>query len=416
MRKIAYLFLTLFASAILILQAGCAADQCGKAGLTCSEGKACSFEPESKTLVCLPTCVGNNDCPSEQKCHVADAKASTGVCKPACTADEDCDREGSMACDEGVCGAKSSTEICKEDADCKGGETCKDKKCESASIVGCKVVSDCKGGEECKSGKCVKVAKVADCKVITDCKGGQTCKDGKCVSISSGCTYNSDCNAGKLCHDGVCSVQCDAATDQCSAGYACIAGTCKIGCAKDADCKGGETCKDNTCKTTSTGCESTGCPTGQSCTNGQCVAPSGDCVVKATKVASGWKIELLGAKFSDFRITSLRCETKGFRRDGIEGANVNVSNGVGVCPNNMPMIHLVRGSDWPTLPANCKLVGVVRHNKVSPDPDNEGSFSWLEAIGKQCFASFVFSTLAPSPPEIISILLGVRGFCFFMVV
>lgn len=374
MRKIAYLFLLLSASTVLLLQVGCAADQCGKAGLTCSEGKACSFEPESKTLVCLPTCVGNNDCPSEQKCHVADAKASTGVCKPACNADEDCDREGSMACDEGVCGAKSSTETCKEDADCKGGETCKDKKCESASIVGCKVVSDCKGGEECKGGKCVKIAAAAQCKIVSDCKGGQTCVSGKCVAIATGCTYNSDCGAGELCKAKVCTNQCDATVDQCTAGYACVAGICKVGCAKDADCKGGETCKDNKCQTTSTSCESTGCPTGQTCTNGTCTVNTGSCAITCTRSNQGYSISIVG-----FTAMTIRCESN-FQEEGFTAA---VSSGKTVCPDSSSggqraFFTIKNGSDYPHPPQGCKITGAVRKTqRPGYDPGNAGALQWM---------------------------------------
>ncbi len=349
MQKIAYGFLILFASAVLVLQVGCAADQCGKAGLKCSEGKACSFEPESKTLVCLPVCKKDTDCPSGQRCHAADSKELAGVCKPACSADKDCDRDEKMACTKGVCESKDSSSACKEDLDCKGGE-------------------------ECTGGKCVKITATVQCKAITDCKGGETCKDGKCVVISTGCTYASDCGAGMLCKNKACTNQCDAAVDQCSTGYACVAGLCQVGCAKDADCKGGETCKSNKCETASTGCESTGCPTGQTCTNGTCTANTGSCAITCARSSEGYSISIVG-----FTAMTIRCESN-FQEEGFTAA---VSSGKAVCPDNnaggqRAFFTIKNGSDYPYPPQGCKITGAVRRTQQPGyDPGNAGALQWM---------------------------------------
>ena len=91
----------------------------------------------------------------------------------------------------GYAGADVPDSTCAENADCSGGELCRDGVC----VTACFEPTDCADGEECIDNLCVSTA--PECSENRDCRGGEICRDGDCVPIGG-----PECDEGEAECDG----------------------------------------------------------------------------------------------------------------------------------------------------------------------------------------------------------------------
>jgi hypothetical protein len=308
---------------------------CGGCGVICGPGTVCSYDlhgtscvpstpcgPESvagwsnsNPVACtLPSgelgqCCGGEcfDLLDPNHCH------SCGVACP-----------GGGACDpDGWC-----LTYCMGDADCPDGYTCPYQtycqliRCDPGSDgVPCTVGS----GGVCCGERCVdRGSDPTNCgRCGALCNAGESCLGGECVTFAPpGADYQycamADGGLGTYCDQScvdrwVDAAHCTFCDRPCPTGATCVAGTCSLGCAHDADCPSGFvcdaahgqcmppcnstnpfcdfgqlTCCGSTCVDTTSdpaNCGSCGfpCPIapGISCVSGQCVLPDGgapDCL------------------------------------------------------------------------------------------------------------------------------------------
>lgn len=113
--------------------------------------------------------------------------------------------DGAVAFDSGIALA-----ACESNADCRGGEVCRDAQCRRA----CADATDCAGDAlaVCApiKGYCVQ------CTVNEDCADGQRCEAELCVP---GCRSSADCSGGFACRDRTCvsldPIVCEANAERC---------------------------------------------------------------------------------------------------------------------------------------------------------------------------------------------------------
>jgi hypothetical protein len=175
-------------------------------------------------------------------CYVnADQSAPKGTC-----------RDGSRTCTDGVFGACTGTilpspEICDgKDNDCDG------------------VVDDgatCSAGLSCVNGACVPTT----CGVEMPCPEGYACSAGACVLAP--CGTGPACAPGAVCRFGLCIDPCDGVT--CGTGASCASGSCSGGSCYFTGCPSGQLCQGGAC--VADPCLGVTCPSGTFCRQGDCV-------------------------------------------------------------------------------------------------------------------------------------------------
>ena len=191
----------------------------------CTVGDACdglTCKPGTKVCVCQSNadCLGDDDGDKCNGVFFCDKSGATPACKFAAASAVKCPKHQDSACLQNTC--RKQDGICQLQAVNAGG------KCDDGMV--------CTAGETCDEGACTGTA--------LDCDDKDLCTADTCVP-EAGCVHTT-----KVCSDGnVCTVEtCDAKTgqcikpvpaqdktpcnaddDPCTAGDACVAGTCNAG-------------------------------------------------------------------------------------------------------------------------------------------------------------------------------------------
>ncbi|CAB0029718.1 unnamed protein product, partial [Trichogramma brassicae] len=236
-----------------------------------SHMKHCSCPPNftgNSEFECvrLPvSCSDTNDCYDDHTCR-------HNVCLPVCSIDSDC--AYNEKCVNGNC-----LLTCKVNNDCFLGDICLDNIC----MAGCVGDEDCNANEACLSNKCVNPCEVipcgpnAKCTVINQratcsCTLGfipnPTAKIACLRAPGPSCIGNRDCSAGHACISGTCRPVCSS-NSNCLSNERCdSSGVCKALCRIDEDCRSGDICEGLVC---TSGCRSDiECQDNYSCYNNQC--------------------------------------------------------------------------------------------------------------------------------------------------
>jgi MYXO-CTERM domain-containing protein len=214
--------------------------QCSNGGMTF----VCKSNTAARTEVCNgldDDCDGTIDNPEAPNLCPTGEVCSQGVCVYPCTNSE-------FPC--------SPPTVCDT-----GDQLCKEKSCIGVT---------CDSGQVCHGGLCV-----GGCDGVT-CPPGQVCRIGNCVDPCSGVT----CDSSQVCENGACVAPCSCRN--CAADQACLASGAKIGTCVDQGCDKvtcnppATVCVKGACQD---GCQGVVCPTGQSCSGGECSVPDGGMVV-----------------------------------------------------------------------------------------------------------------------------------------
>jgi len=304
----------------------CSEGRCTCGVVSCGDGEACcSIQSGGETRF---TCVAEASFPNNPN-HCGGCAGGDGVKCPPNTICEGgecaCGTTGASCADGEVC--CGGTE-CKPESDClcggsPCGQTCCSSTCTSTDTdpLNCGACGiACGSGQECLFGECVCTdASLALCdgacvdvNVTEDhcgacgnaCAGGETCCDGTCTNTDDSLLHCGGCGqacSGLACVGGSCScdgmMPTDFQTDpdfcgDCSTSCArpgaaveCVAGSWEC-VGTNEDCDGdieSNGCEANLSSST-THCGACGntCPTGESCTKGECSDP--DAIVQ---VAAG---------------------------------------------------------------------------------------------------------------------------------
>ncbi|MFO0574467.1 MAG: putative metal-binding motif-containing protein [Polyangia bacterium] len=166
------------------------------------------------------------------------------------TVDENAPCPTGQVCDRGRC-----TTSCSSEFPCSGGLLCEKGRCVEQACMGI----TCDGGTVCRGTVCV-----SPCEGVK-CPGSQVCRVGRCVDPCTGVT----CGSGQVCQNGACVSGCDcypcgdpglacSKTSNLCVESACVAQTCGAG----------DVCRGGSCVSA---CTDAVCPSGQRCTDGQCV-------------------------------------------------------------------------------------------------------------------------------------------------
>ena len=178
--------------------------------------------------------------------------------------------DGDAECAPGICGGGLCQNLCAEDEDCPGAQTCDAGRCIEPAL--CAGDRDCVGLRVCELGECF----MPECREHGDCVAdGEICLDRRCGAGEVGCKADPDCPATLLClpPGGVAAPEpCDAHADCGGPTPFCFveAGRC-VGCLADADCLPSEACFEERC-TDAGGCDADAdCRGSQTCGEGLCV-------------------------------------------------------------------------------------------------------------------------------------------------
>lgn len=220
-------------------------------------------------------------CACDARCGVAGTTCTSLGCTQTCaTADSPCG--DGTTCRDGLClGPREPTPTavdcsCTSNADCEGSLVCGniDATGHGECIPGCHTADDCAANQSCENGMCVNRPPL-DCDPATNpCSAGTTCVDGTCVPNVDVCQFSSECGAGRVCVNQQCTSACGP-TNPCQGTATCGAdGYCHerippiTGCVTNPDCASGQTCVDGRCFA---GCTvDSDCPTGDYCDAGIC--------------------------------------------------------------------------------------------------------------------------------------------------
>lgn len=278
---------------------------CGFDG-TCDGNGACRRYPDGTTCdkgVCDGATIKNSKACKAGKCETG----SNTVCSPfACNADNvqcftECQADNQCApgqqCKNGSCGKKNLGAKCDTAAQCESGfcadGVCCNTSCDG-SCVSCNQLS--------KMGECTPVAK-------DQLDPHKVCKDNgaSACGTSGACDGNGGCakyGPTTVCRPGRCEGanqirpsncdgkgSCVAANQVACLPYACSGIACNNSCTTDAQCSGGNVCKNNVCGPRGKGQD---CTANSQCGSGFCVdgvccesACTGQCKFCATPQAPG---------------------------------------------------------------------------------------------------------------------------------
>jgi hypothetical protein len=222
-------------------------------------------------------CQVKSDCPDEQDCI-------GGVCQDiiVCNCNYDCgDRSSNLKCNQGTsrCESGSTDGRCSTYCDCYANETCTNEVCVpiSGDEKTCTTSDQCDQEEKCIDNRCVP----GPCTTREDCEHTicLVCKDGECTKPPQICQGDADCCVGFHCNFGTCIPDSEGclSDDDCEDPDfpRCLEEECYPECVNDADCGGGQECRDNQC--VSPGCTIETCPQGQWCNPTAGPAGVGEC-------------------------------------------------------------------------------------------------------------------------------------------
>jgi hypothetical protein len=203
----------------------CIVDRCGDCSTkTVTQGTSVACAPTGD----VPQCVcKDNVCKSP--CEGRECAAGSG-CVP----------KGPAA---GECQPRTNCNF----FDCRPGSYCSNSVCVNDPCAN----NPCAAGEVCKPSETVGEHRcVPSCANVT-CQAGQRCVDGECES--TGCSQG--CPTGQYCQETP------------DAGSSCAPSQCPAG---PLPCSNGQYCDPVTGRCGNHPCAGVKCPTGQSCTNGEC--------------------------------------------------------------------------------------------------------------------------------------------------
>jgi MYXO-CTERM domain-containing protein len=208
--------------------------QCSNGGMTLT----CKSNTPARTEVCNgldDDCDGTIDNPDAPNLCPTGEVCNQGLCVYACGT-------GEFQCNPpAVCDA--SDQLCKESA-CIG--------------------VTCDTGQVCHGGICV-----GGCAGVT-CPPQQVCRLGNCVKPCD--PANVSCDTGQVCENGACVSPCSCRP--CADGQVCLTtGNCvDQGCDKVTCNPPATVCVKGNCQD---GCQGVVCPTGETCSGGECSVPDG---------------------------------------------------------------------------------------------------------------------------------------------
>jgi MYXO-CTERM domain-containing protein len=203
----------------------CVVDRCGD----------CSTKTvtQGTSVVCAPT----GDVP---QCVCKDNVCKSPCEGRECAAGSGCVPRGPAA---GECQPRTNCNF----FDCRPGSYCKNSVCVNDPCAN----NPCAAGEVCKPSETVGEHRcVPSCATVT-CQAGERCVDGACQA--TGCPQG--CPVGQYCQQSA------------DAGSSCAPSQCPAG---PLPCSNGQYCDPATGRCGNQPCAGVKCPTGQSCTNGEC--------------------------------------------------------------------------------------------------------------------------------------------------
>uniref|UniRef100_A0A8D8VWK9 Neurogenic locus notch homolog protein 4 n=1 Tax=Cacopsylla melanoneura TaxID=428564 RepID=A0A8D8VWK9_9HEMI len=231
--------------------------ECIRMPVSCESSKDCpaSSQHTCKDNLCIPKCIGDNDCALNEKC-------SNGTCLLTCLTHSDC-LAGSL-CLSHLCSLGCSSDTnCSPSLSCRGSQCadpCAPSPCGPNALC---TVSNHRAVCSCPAGliglpsantACVRQPALP-CAENRECRGsgtgtgagsGEVCVEGRCRPLCSqdaGCLTNERCDTAA----GVCKPLCHR-DDDCSSGEVCRGLLCYPGCRSDTDCPSTQTCMENKCQ------------------------------------------------------------------------------------------------------------------------------------------------------------------------
>jgi hypothetical protein len=252
---------------------------------------------------------GGNPPPAQQdggqdsgRQYDAETRPDTGACEDLCTAgDRRCVTGGYQLCGD------TNGDGCSEwqvTTPCPSGQKCADGQCQTACTDACatgsvKCTTDGTGTQSCVVGGsgCREWGNAVNCPANQTCSGGKcsaTCVD-ECTAGSKQCSGDGFRECGN--HDADSCLDWGTVTG-CPAGQTCSNGVCGAGCTNECTANAKEcvtadsfrTCGDFDADSCLEWSATTPCPTGQTCSNGVCSATCQDeCTTSGAKecTASG---------------------------------------------------------------------------------------------------------------------------------
>jgi hypothetical protein len=221
-------------------------------GITCAGGgQACDTGEQGICAAGITQCTATGT--TCQQLSTPDTEKCNGL-------DDNCDGqtdEGDDLCPSGlVCDKGRCVASCQHgEFACQGGKVCSTNG--HCVDPGCQDVT-CEAGTVCINGTCT-----GPCDGVV-CPYGQVCRVGACVDPCAGVT----CGSEQVCDNGVCVSRCDCLP--CAEDKTCVASTglCIDSACADVTCEAGMHCQAGACLGP---CEGVVCPTGQVCSNDQCI-------------------------------------------------------------------------------------------------------------------------------------------------
>ncbi len=236
-------------------------ENCGGCGHICPEGQMCT----NATCVNIVCPAGKTVCNNECVDTKVDAY-NCGACNSSCNV------QGRQVCTDSTCACPAGLSKCSGGPDGTpvpavraSTDFCTDFKTDRYNCGGCGTI--CAVGKTCTAGACVDIV----------CPQGRTLCGNDCVDLATdsdhcggcGTSCNVEGGGGTICQAGVCA--CPQGQTKCTTGAPVPAPG--VSCAETGQvCGGYAICVDT--KTNRYNCGGCGtiCPTGQSCTDGACVA------------------------------------------------------------------------------------------------------------------------------------------------
>ena len=218
--------------------------QCGGGGEACDTGKigpcqAGVMQCRKGALTCVQSVVE-----STESCNAVDDDCNGQVDDGNLCAPKE-------VCDRGRCVVSCGTGEFR----CATGTTCTPR---GLCVEPACAAIECPAGEVCQGGSCVEA-----CTGVV-CPHGRSCRNGGCVDLCQGMT----CDPGFTCFNGVCE---SCACSDCVDGMVCHQNQCiEPGC-ESQTCAAGTHCQAGQCRDN---CDGAVCPSGQLCSNGDCVGPA----------------------------------------------------------------------------------------------------------------------------------------------
>ncbi|MBV71034.1 MAG: hypothetical protein CMH52_06745 [Myxococcales bacterium] len=296
--------------------------QCQEAS-PCADADGCFANRVCTDGACNDPCLEPADCPGAQDCidgQCTEPDFCNGAfdCNPGrvCVegqCQDNCERvpcDGALLCqretgecveaspcndnsgcfEDRVCEANVCSDPCLEPADCPGGMSCVNGRCEEPEF--CRGAFDCFVGRRCIDGSCRNECvdggclgtRICDqtnlCVEGPTCAGDRDCDDDRLCDVQAErctepCMVDVQCPANLECGpDGLCrEPRYCAPGDECLDGQECLFAHCyTVDCRQDIDCGGDLFCVGFTCLADRPG--ECNCPEDWACDDGHCVQPA----------------------------------------------------------------------------------------------------------------------------------------------